>query len=176
MNVSRLPVLQALRMLKNDGFVEDAPGRGVQVTALNIEWIDKLYEVRGALDSLAAKLAAQKKCVIDPTLIQSGRSVSEKGNVKALIDNDMAFHSAIYEASENPLIAKSAHLHWAHLRRVMGAVLQSTQRSAIWDEHQAIADAIKNGDEKKAAELSELHAMRARKNLIHQLSEVLINH
>jgi DNA-binding GntR family transcriptional regulator len=51
--------------------------------------------------------------------------------------------------------------------------LQSTQRSAIWDEHQAIADAIKNGDEKKAAELSELHAMRARRNLIHQLSEVL---
>ena len=44
MNVSRLPVLQALRMLKNDGFVEDAPGRGVQVTALNIEWIDKLYD------------------------------------------------------------------------------------------------------------------------------------
>jgi len=176
MNVSRLPVLQALRMLKNDGFVEDAPGRGVQVTALNIEWIDKLYEVRGALDSLAAKLAAQKKCVIDPALIENGRAVSEKGDVRALIDADMAFHSAIYEASENPLIAKSAHLHWVHLRRVMGAVLQSTQRSAIWDEHQAIADAIKKGDEKKAGDLSELHAMRARKNLIHQLSEALTKH
>ena len=173
MNVSRLPVLQALRQLKNDGFVEDAPGRGLQVTALNIEWIDKLYEVRGALDSLAAKLAASKKCVLDPALIKHGRAVSEKGDVRALIDADIAFHSAIYEASENPLIAKSAHLHWAHLRRVMGAVLQSTQRSAIWDEHQAIADAIKNGDEKKAAELSELHATRARKSLIHQLEEVL---
>ena len=57
----------------------------------------------------------------------------------------------------------------------MGAVLQSSQRSAIWDEHQAIADAIKNGDEKKAAELSELHAMRARKNLIHQLEQVLLS-
>jgi DNA-binding GntR family transcriptional regulator len=173
MNISRLPVLQALRMLKNDGFVEDAPGRGLQVTALNIEWIDKLYEVRGALDSLAAKLAAQKKCVIDPQLIKHGRTVSEKGDVNALIDADIAFHSAIYDASENPLIAKSAHLHWVHLRRVMGAVLQSSQRSAIWDEHQAIADAIKNGDEKKAAELSELHANRARKNLIHQLEQTL---
>ena len=173
MNVSRLPVLQALRQLKNDGFVEDAPGRGLQVTALNIEWIDKLYEVRSALDSLAAKLAAQKKCIIDPALIKHGRAVSDKGDVRALIDADIAFHSAIYEASENPLIAKSAHLHWTHLRRVMGAVLQSSQRSAIWDEHQAIADAIKSGDEKKAAELSELHAMRARKNLIHELEQVL---
>jgi len=176
MNVSRLPVLQALRMLKNDGFVEDAPGRGLQVSALNIEWIDKLYEIRGALDSLAAKLAAQKKAVIDPALIKKGRSTSEKNDVRAMIDADMAFHSAIYEASENPLIAKSAHLHWVHLRRVMGAVLQSTQRSAIWDEHQAIADAIKAGDEKKAAELSELHAMKARKNLILRLSEVLASH
>jgi DNA-binding GntR family transcriptional regulator len=173
MNISRLPVLQALRMLKNDGFVEDAPGRGLQVTALNIEWIDKLYEVRGALDSLAAKLAAQKNSVIDPALIEHGRAVSKKVDVRALIDADMAFHSAIYEASENSLIAKSAHLHWVHLRRVMGAVLQSSQRSAIWDEHQAIADAIKNGDEQKAAELSELHAMRARKNLIHQLEQAL---
>ena len=173
MNVSRLPVLQALRQLKNDGFVEDAPGRGLQVTALNIEWIDKLYEVRSALDSLAAKLAAQKKCIIDPALIKRGRAVSDKGDVRALIDADIAFHSAIYEASENPLIAKSAHLHWTHLRRVMGAVLQSSQRSAIWDEHQAIADAIKSGDEKKAAELSELHAMRARKNLIRELEQVL---
>ena len=86
MNVSRLPVLQALRQLKNDGFVEDAPGRGLQVTALNIEWIDKLYEVRGALDSIAAKLAAQKKCIIDPTLIKQGRAVSDKGDVRALID------------------------------------------------------------------------------------------
>ena len=88
-----------------------------------------------------------------------------------MIDADIAFHSAIYEASENPLIAKSAHLHWAHLRRVMGAVLQSSRGSTIWDEHQAIADAIKNGDEKKAAELSELHTVRARKNLIHQLEQ-----
>jgi DNA-binding GntR family transcriptional regulator len=111
--------------------------------------------------------------VIDPALIKHGRTVSEKGDVRALIDADIAFHSAIYEASENPLIAKSAHLHWTHLRRVMGAVLLSTERSAIWDEHQAIADAIKKGDEKKAAELSELHATRARKSLIHQLEQVL---
>ena len=99
--------------------------------------------------------------------------MTEKGDVRALIDADMAFHSAIYEASENPLIAKSAHLHWDLLRRVMGAVLQSSRRSAIWDEHQTIADAIKSGDEKKAAELSELHAMRARKNLTHQLEQAL---
>ena len=46
-----------------------------------------------------------------------------------MIDADLAFHDAIYAASGNPLIEQSAHLHWRHLRRVMGAVLQqSAQR------------------------------------------------
>ena len=174
LNVSRSPVLQALMLLKKDGFIQDAPGRGVQVAPLDPEWIGKLYEIRGALDSLAARLAAESKWVLDPALIGNGRRASEGTDVKAMIDADMAFHSAIYEASGNELINESAHLHWVHLRRVMGAVLQgSAQRSSIWDEHQAIADAIAQGDGERAVMLTDLHTSRARRNLIQRLSEVL---
>lgn len=56
--VSRQPVLQALRLLKKDGFVQDAPGRGLQVAPLDPSAIHQIYEVRGALDALAARLAA----------------------------------------------------------------------------------------------------------------------
>ena len=174
LNVSRSPVLQALMLLKKDGFIQDAPGRGVQVTPLDPEWISKLYEIRGALDSLAARLAAQSRQVLDPALIDRGRQASEGTDVKAMIDADMAFHSAIYAASGNQLINESAHLHWVHLRRVMGAVLQvSAQRSSIWDEHQAIADAIAHGDGARAVVLTDLHTSRARRNLIQRLNEVL---
>ena len=38
LHVSRSPVLQALRLLKKDGLIEDAPGRGVQVAPLDPEW------------------------------------------------------------------------------------------------------------------------------------------
>src|SRR4030095_14780524 len=41
--VSRQPVLQALRLLKKDGFVLDAPGRGVLVAPLDADWIAKVY-------------------------------------------------------------------------------------------------------------------------------------
>src|SRR3954465_14955231 len=57
--VSRQPGLQALRLLKRDGLVQDAPGRGLQVAALDPQWIRHVYQVRGALDALAARLAAQ---------------------------------------------------------------------------------------------------------------------
>lgn len=171
--VSRSPVLQALRLLKKDGLVQDAPGRGVQVAPLDLEWIGMLYEIRGALDALAVRLAAQRGGGIDPDLIARGRRASKGKDVKAMIDADIAFHNAIYQASGNPLIGESAQLHWVHLRRVMGAVLQhSKQRDSIWDEHAAIADAIAAGHPKRAAELAELHVERARGNQIARLAKM----
>jgi DNA-binding GntR family transcriptional regulator len=172
--VSRSPVLQALRLLKKDGLVQDAPGRGLLVTPLDATWTAHLYEIRGALDSLAAGLAAGLHAKLDKSLIAKGRKASRGDDVRAMIDADWDFHSAIYRASGNPLIAQTAHVHWVHLRRVMGAVLQSSaQRKSIWDEHAAIFDAIVSGDAPAAARLSNLHARHARENLVERLSEVL---
>jgi DNA-binding GntR family transcriptional regulator len=172
--VSRQPVLQALRLLKKDGFVVDAPGRGLQVAALDTDWIRKVYQVRGALDALAARLAAARRTRIDPRLIEQGRKAARGRNVMAMIDADLAFHAAIYAASENPLIEQSAQLHWRHLRRVMGAALQlARQREAVWDEHEAIARAIAAGDGNRAARLIEEHSLRASDNLGARLELVL---
>jgi DNA-binding GntR family transcriptional regulator len=172
--VSRSPVLQAFRLLKKDGLVEDAPGRGLQVTPLDATRIGHLYELRGALDSLAARLAARKKVKIDKALVANGRKLSKGNDVRAMIEADMAFHTAIYTASGNPLIVDSARLHWMHLRRVMGAVHQVIgQRKSVWDEHAAIADAIEGGDEDLAAKLSLQHTEVARENLVHHMSQAI---
>jgi DNA-binding GntR family transcriptional regulator len=172
--VSRQPVLQALRLLKKDGFVLDAPGRGVLVAPLDAETMARIYQVRGALDALAARLAAARRFRLDARLIENGRKAARGRNVKAMIDADLAFHQAIYEASQNPLIEQSAQQHWRHLRRVMGAVLQqSKQREAVWDEHEAIARAIAAGDADRAARLIEQHSRRASENLAAQLTHVL---
>ena len=174
--VSRQPVLQALRLLKKDGFVEDAPGRGLQVAQLDPVWIRNVYQVRGALDALAARLAAQRRYRIEARLLRQGRAAAAGGDVKAMIEADLAFHAAIYAAAGNPLIAQSAQLHWRHLRRVMGAVLQQAgQRKAVWDEHEAIATAIAAGDGDGAARLIEQHSLHASENLGERLDAVLNN-
>jgi DNA-binding GntR family transcriptional regulator len=172
--VSRQPVLQALRLLKKDGFVQDAPGRGLQVAALDAQWTRNLYQVRGSLDALAARLAAAHRYRIAPELVQQGRLAARGSNVAAMIDADLAFHRALYEAAGNPLIAETAQLHWKHLKRVMGAVLQQIgQREAVWDEHQAIADAIAAGDAERAARLVEEHGSNASRVLGERLDVVL---
>ncbi len=172
--VSRQPVLQALRLLKRDGFLQDAPGRGLQVVPLDAQRTRDLYQVRGALDALAARLAAQRHFRIAPELLENGRRAARGDNVVAMIDADMAFHQALYRAAGNPLIEETAQLHWRHLKRVMGAVLQQmAQRDAIWDEHQAIAEAIAAGDADGAARLIEEHSLHASETLVERLHSVL---
>ena len=173
--VSRQPVLQALRLLRKDGFVLDAPGRGVLVAPLDVTALVQIYQVRSTLDALAARLAAQANAVIDPQLITRGRLAARGTDVKAMMTADAAFHTAVYIASGNPLIAQTAQTHWHHIRRAMGAVLQvSTMRESIWDEHEAIAKAIGRGDGARAETLIRQHGEEAGRNLAQLLTSVLL--
>jgi DNA-binding GntR family transcriptional regulator len=172
--VSRQPVLQALRMLKKDGLVLDAPGRGVIVAPLDPEWLAHLYEVRVALDVLAARLAAGRRAVLDPALMDTGRTAAAGGDIRAMIEADLAFHRAIYEASGNPFIARSAEPLWVHLSRAMGAVLRhAAQRDALWAEHERIVRAIARGDGERAARLIDDHGRKASANLLARLPTIL---
>lgn len=169
--VSRQPVLQALRLLKRDGLVVDAPGRGLMVAPLDSGLIAQLYEVRSVLDGLAARLAAQAKAVIPQGVIDAGRRAVTAEKVGPMLDADIAFHQAIYTASGNALIAESAGRHWRHIRRASGAMLQvAGARAAIWDEHEAILQAIARGDAARAERLARSHCEAAGVNLCMQLS------
>jgi DNA-binding GntR family transcriptional regulator len=169
--VSRQPVMQALRLLKADGLVVDAPGRGLQVAPLDAQGVAAVYQVRAALDVLAARLAAQHHARLDPALIERGRRAARGRDVRALIEADVAFHRAIYAASRNPLIEPSAYVHWHHIQRAMGAVLQrSALRATVWDEHAAIAEAIRAGDADAAAELISGHDQRAAEYMCRELA------
>lgn len=162
LNVSRQPVLQALRLLKKDGFVVDAGKRGVMVTPIDATAIAQVYQLRGALDALASRLAAERKANIDLDLIERGRKAARGRSIVALVETDIAFHNAIYDASGNPLIAEAANRHWAHIRRAMISVLfASGVRESVWDEHAAILDAIHSGDGSKAERLTREHGETA---------------
>jgi DNA-binding GntR family transcriptional regulator len=174
--VSRQPVLQALRLLKADGLVLDCvgpqgqKGRGLVVAPIDIENVVHIYEVRSALDALAARLAAQRRTHIDPGLVARGRAAAAGTDIRAMMDADLAFHCAIYQASGNPLIEGSATLHWQHIRRAMGEALQAFPlRATVWDEHQAMVDAIAQGDDTAASQLMLAHGAQASEYLHSQL-------
>lgn len=171
LSVSRQPVLQALRLLKKDGFVTDAGRRGLMVSPLDARAIAQVYEVRGVLDGLAARQAAIAGVKIDRQVLAEGRKAAAGRRLGPMIDTDMRFHHLLYAASGNPFVAQTADLHWQHIRRAMGAVLQSAGvRESVWDEHEAILDAIDRGEAEHAERLARQHGEAAGHNLAARLT------
>jgi DNA-binding GntR family transcriptional regulator len=172
--VSRQPVLQALLLLKKQGFVCDTGRRGLIVAPLDPQFVEHVYQVRGALDGTAARGAAAQRApdaaARGAALIAAGRDAAKQRDVGRMIAADIDFHRFIYDLSGNPLIAEAASLHWQHIRRVMGGVLQSDRAAGIWDEHAAILDAILAGKAGEAETRARAHAEAASKMLAAQLA------
>src|SRR5258708_22065595 len=105
--VSRQPVLQAMMLLRREGFLIDAGRKGVCVAPLDVQQAHNLYVVRGALDGVAARLAAAR---YTPELAHRGRLLLDVGrravasrHLASVIEAGIDFHLFIYQASGNPL-------------------------------------------------------------------------
>ena len=173
LQVSRQPVGQAIQLLKSQGFVNDTGRRGVEIASLTTDQITGLYQIRAALDALAAREAARKNPVAalqeGLPLIELGRQHCRSGSIMEMIHTDMEFHRFIYRISGNPAIDRTVSPHWYHLLRIMGLVLQhKPPRQKIWDEHAAILDAISKGDSTKAEQLARQHGEKAAAELTAQ--------
>ena len=170
LNVSRQPVLQALRLLRKDGFLVDAGRRGLMVAPIDAVIIRQTYQVRSVLDGLAAKHAAKTNGRLRSDLIVAGREAAASGDVSLMISADLEFHESIYDLSGNPMIKDATQFHWQHIRRAMGAVVtQLSDMDVIWDEHELILNAINAGDDQKAESLARSHSEGAGESLAEAL-------
>lgn len=176
LQVSRQPVLQALLLLRQQGLIVDTENRrGVRVAPLNARFVAGLYDVRAALDALAARSAGSRPRPemreAGMEIIRSGRRAASTGDVAALVKLDLDFHSFVYQATGNPLLADTARLHWHHTRRVMATYLrQPVSLRSVWSEHQAILTAIVAGEARTAERLSRKHAEQSARILLTELA------
>ncbi len=170
LGVSRQPVQQALLLLRNQGLLRDAPGRGLIVAPLDPEHVAHIYDIRAAIEGLACRRAAsqpadagrEQACRQGAALIDAGRQAVASGSVARMIAADIHFHEFLYSLSGNPLIAQAMDAHLTYTQRVMGEVLTQDQTPVdIWDQHAAILDAICAGDADRAEALARAHMTQA---------------
>jgi len=106
--VSQAPVREALRDLELLGFVVSSPFRGAVVRKISAEDLLQLYPIRSVLEGLAARTAAVKIGDADlkklEKLIVSMRRMAARGDNRAAVQADFAFHLVIVEASGNRLL------------------------------------------------------------------------
>lgn len=168
LGVSRQPVSHALHLLHRQGLVIESGRKGFQVTPLDPARIRQLYEVRSALDGLAARLSAGRvgnDAVGRSTLeaaLAAGDTIEAKTPLADLIALDADFHRALYRLSGNPAIEEMAGPQWPHMRRSMAAVLTNADyRTRAWAEHRTIAERVFSGDAAGADAAAQAHALTA---------------
>ena len=110
--------------------------------------LEALYQVRGALDGLAARLAAERvghgdisaaelRALAD--LIERQLDPKTAGSFSQRVEADVAFHLALYQLSDNPVIEEMTRPQWVHFRRSMQEVLNDPGvYPPVWQQHQAI--------------------------------------
>ncbi|NMG45277.1 FCD domain-containing protein [Aromatoleum toluvorans] len=176
LGVSRQPVQQALALLRSQGVLRDAPGRGLLVAPLDVRYVRNMYDMRAVIEGLAcrraAELNAKKAKAKGPALIRAGRKAVAAGSYNDMISADMAFHHFIYALSENPFIAPAMEAHWTNTQRVMGEVLTNDEQPRnVWGQHEAMLDAIAAGDAQTAEMLGRQHISQAADFMIERLLE-----
>jgi DNA-binding GntR family transcriptional regulator len=177
LQVSRQPVMSAMGLLKQQGFLVEHGRRGLQVAPVDRRHFEAIYELRAVLEPWAAGLAAERMTPAllarGKALVEHGRRVAAAGDARAAVQADIDFHSFIYEASGNPLVLESMQLHWQHLRRSMGEVLRRPRfTEKVWREHAAILDALASGDKRAASRLIAEHVREAHERVGAELKAV----
>ena len=111
LGVSRTPAREALFALERMGLVQVRPRRGAVVVAGGYDDLRELFELREALEGMAARLAAvhmskPELAALNGTLEQH-RSAIEAGDLDAHVRLDQQFHHMIAVGSANRRLAGS---------------------------------------------------------------------
>ncbi len=108
--VGLAPVREALGRLALEGLIVRRPRVGATVAPLDLRAVEQAFEVRRLLEGRSAALAAQNASAAEAARILACFSGAEeaigRGDMRALIAMDRAFHAAVAEATGNALLAR----------------------------------------------------------------------
>lgn len=172
--VSLSPVREALLHLQGEGLVELRQHRGAVVPLLDAKLFADLYDLRGALQALLTRRAAERADAAQLAAVARHEAAyaaaAEAGDAAAALEANEAFHDAIDAAADNPQVAallkaRTAFVNAVRLRLGFG---HARMREAA-AQHRAILRAVEARDPEAAAEAAFAHSMAAKRDLLARL-------
>ena len=176
LGVSRTPVRQALERLVKDGLVRSDPRRGFWVRLFTVQDIHEVYDLRGALEVLALRLAAPR---LDPAdlreqleLLYRVRAQLDQRPVSLFLQCDFRLHTLLIRASHNGRLIDylSGLRSQFSIFQVKDTRYPQRMGSAL-DEHEQILLALLEKDVEKAAELLATHIAHSKANVLADIFE-----
>lgn len=168
LNVSRIPVREALLQLEAEGLVAFEPHKGATATELDVSQVDELFELRAMLE--AELLSASIKQLTDEALAQAkqiladlDQALEHENAANTWSELNSAFHYCLYSAANRPqtfelvqTLNKNAdryirmHLLWAGGNKKAGS------------EHAELLTLCQQKDTRKAVKLLKQHILGSR--------------
>jgi DNA-binding GntR family transcriptional regulator len=176
LGVSRTPVREAIRKLELEGFVVMMPRKGAYVAGISLKDIVDVFEVRAALEALAAGLAAERITdeeleTLERMLVRIGECI-DNNDLQELIEFDTAFHEALYQASRNEKLVQIINNLREQIQRFRSTSLAYPGRmKEALEEHKKIVEAISERKAEQAQQLAQQHIENAENSMLEAIKD-----
>jgi DNA-binding GntR family transcriptional regulator len=155
------PVREALKWLAHENLVDVTERHGIYVADVNVEDLQQLSEMRLSLESLSARLAAERVQSDDLVVLEALRK--EQAAVtpeesRDLFDLDHRFHQAVAKAAHNRYLAQTLERLFGLSRRLWYLALPHLELlTSSVEKHVELVEAIEEGDADRAEEIMHRH-------------------
>jgi DNA-binding GntR family transcriptional regulator len=164
LQISRMPVREALKRLESEGLVETVPNRETRVAPIRADRAAQAFPVIAALQALGTRLGVPALSAADDermaTLDHDRARALGDGDVIAAIDLDDAFHGVLLAAAGNDELIRAIERLMPQIRRLDILHFTELSRRDASRDHADILDACRRRDARTAAELVEANYLR----------------
>lgn len=165
LNVSRIPVREALRLLESQGVVVSERYRGMSLMSVDIDRLEKILKVRLALEKLAgAEVMARLKT--DPKVLAPLEAVLAEMHKAGRADDgfrvaslDTEFHQVLCALSGNEVLAKTFEPLSRQLTIIFGLSTMKKGVQSIVAEHDEVLKVLRAGDQTAFDSLMQVHIL-----------------
>jgi DNA-binding GntR family transcriptional regulator len=175
LNVSSVPVREALKTLEAEGQVTYEPYRGYKVVELSVEQLEEIYLARGLLEREVTRRAI--KNIDEQLILRLEESLSRMdelaaaGDVLGYTEANREFHFLLFERAGLPRICHMIDLLWQNSEAYRGLIFGSEWSRRANEDHEAILEACRAGDADRVIAAQERHKANAMETITKYLRD-----
>lgn len=170
LNMSRVPLREALKILEAQGILESIPHRGTRVATFDHLRVNQICQARIALERLAladaAPICKREPAVLarlDQIIVDMERS-AERLEWIEVSKADLSFHREICRLSENAIVATLWEALARHVLIVFGHEIRDERDAKVMGpQHRRLRDLLAKGDVDRLNREIENHILRLRR-------------
>jgi DNA-binding GntR family transcriptional regulator len=171
LGMSRTPVRQALERLVQEGLVRSDPRRGFWTSTFTAQDIHEIYELRGALEVLAIRLAApqlsQNDLKSQLEALYAVRAELDTHPVLRFLQVDIRLHMLIARASNNGRLIHSLSMLRSQLSMFqMQDTFYPERMATALNDHEQVLLALLAGNVEKAEDSLARHINNAKEGVL----------